>query len=385
MKLILHLKRDKESSIFGILITLYLICSIFEGYSPELSQISSLVILFLILYLIFNIRKMKINFMHFILMVWIIYYFTSLIWGSNTDFDQAEVYINTMLSMPVLFVLLTSRPYTEKFINYCINLYYFLSICLGMVSLFSYTYIGAGTRRVTLLFGNYIDPNNQAALLAIGTAIALYRLVFLESNKRKVLDFIALTINTAGILLTGSRSGIIILALQILVSLYLMWKDSSKKKFLSKLFIILVLMIVGLILAFNFFPPEIIDRLFGLGDLKFTDGTEREIRWLNGLQIWLQHPLFGNGWGAFESHNTFLTFLLDTGIVGILLFSCFLGILITKLLKNKTWLGVLLLITGLVPSFFIGAQNKRFFWNCLIIPGILLMNKSLKEKCVKSD
>lgn len=121
MKLILHLKRDKESSIFGILITIYLICSIFEGYSPELSQISSLVILFLILYLIFTIRKMKINFMHFILMVWIIYYFTSLIWGSNTDFNQAEVYINTMLSMPVLFVLLTSSPYSEKFINYCIN------------------------------------------------------------------------------------------------------------------------------------------------------------------------------------------------------------------------------------------------------------------------
>ncbi|MBM6653401.1 O-antigen ligase family protein [Faecalitalea cylindroides] len=378
MKLRFRLNGLKESNIFIMLMTLYLICSMFEGYSPELSSISSFVILSIILYILFTKRKMQLNNIHFILIMWVIYYFSSLIWGANTDFAQAKMYINTIISMSILFVLLTSSTFSEKFISYFIKLYYLFSVILGIVSLFSFTYIGAGTRRVALLFGNYIDPNNQVALLAVGTAIALNQLFFLKNNKRKILDFMALIINAIGILLTGSRSGIIIIAAQILISFFLLWRYSNKKTFFCKWIVIILLVIVGLILIFRFLPTEIIDRLFGIGDLKFTDGTDREIRWLTGLHIWEQHPLFGNGWGTFESHNTFLTILIDIGVIGFCLLLAMILNIMKKLIKNKNTLGIYLLLTGLIPSFFIGAQNKRFFWNCLIIPVMLLCVR--KEK-----
>ena len=64
--------------------------------------------------------------------------------------------------------------------------------------------------------------------------------------------------------------------------------------------------------------------------------------------------------------------LCDVGLVGTSFFLCVLGIIGYKSIKSKNVLAIALLVTGFVPSFFIGAINKRFFWNAIIISMMVL-------------
>ena len=93
-------------------------------------------------------------------------------------------------------------------------------------------------------------------------------------------------------------------------------------------------------------------------------------------------PIVGGGWGGYKLagfgsssaiHNTFLTSLCDCGIIGTILLLAPIGGLMFEAVKRKNNFVLFLLICGLVPSFFIDAINKRFFWNAIVI-SIMLIN-----------
>lgn len=371
-------KKYEEPFFFIIIMTIYLFFSLYEGYILILSSTTRWFLIFMIGYFIMFRKKIIIQRHQVLIICWYIYYFISLSWTSPDALNQAKLYIYTITSMVLLFFFLAGIRYSEDFVMYLIKIYQILSGMLGVCALFSNTMIGAGTRKVLVIFGKYMDPNNQVALFAIGTAISLNNL-FCKKGKNKIIDIMILGINSYGILMTGSRSGIVILFVQII--LVLLWKSKEQKwrKYIGKWALIILGIFVMYCMIKQYLPQEVFERLFGLGNLKFTDGTERELKWATGLEIWKTHPIFGCGWGSYESHNTFLTFLIDTGIFGtVFIFITIIDIGI-KALKKKSILAILMMFTGLIPAFFIGAQNKRFFWNSLIIPVIIISTVQNKK------
>ena len=220
------IQKYEESFVFVIIMTLYLFFSLYEGYIPILSSMTKWLLIFMIGYFIITRQKIRIKKYQVLIVCWYIYYFMSLLWTSPDGLMQAKLYIYTITSMVLLFFFLAGRRYSEGFMAYLIRIYQLLSGILGACALFSNTMIGAGTRKVLVIFGKYIDPNNQVALFAVGTAISLNNLFF-RKGKNKIVDIMILIINSYGILMTGSRSGIVILIIQIIV--VLLWKSKEQK------------------------------------------------------------------------------------------------------------------------------------------------------------
>ena len=128
----------------------------------------------------------------------------------------------------------------------------------------------------------------------------------------------------------------------------------------------------------NYISVDIVDRLLGRGSLDFFDGTQREERWAKGLEYFWQHPIMGNGWGAFECHNTFLTMLVDIGVLGNLVFYAIIVRLYINAYRKKDVSAIMILTSGLIPAFFIGAQNQRFFWSAIMLASLLTYCKGEK-------
>lgn len=111
------------------------------------------------------------------------------------------------------------------------------------------------------------------------------------------------------------------------------------------------------------------------------DNDLRGVLWAGALDQWATSPLYGIGLGEyalrspeytgvpvnFVAHNTYLSFLAETGIVGFLIFfSVF--VLVAHLAKRAGWntngvdVVALMVIAVMLNLGTVNAQNSRFFW-----------------------
>ena len=101
-----------------------------------------------------------------------------------------------------------------------------LQCCFRSLGVFFSVESGAGTRKTLVLFGNTLDPNNLVALYGIGSGLALYSLMFHKGYK--VFHLLCVAVNAYCILLSGSRSGIVLLAAQLAIVCLFGEKTESK-------------------------------------------------------------------------------------------------------------------------------------------------------------
>ena len=373
-------KKYGESIISALVFGGYMFLSSYEVYVAEVfGQVSRYYILLMLAYLVFVKRFILIRWYHVTIAIWLGYYYVTLLW--SPDREQASLYILTVTVMSVLFMLIAGIDFSEQFVHLCVTMSFLWSVSLGFLGLFYTDKLAESieSRRVLTLFGVQPDPNNLVALLAVGTSIAIYRLFF--GDTKRIIYLVGLALNTYGILMCGSRSGIVVLTLQFGIALLLTEKDDTYKSKWKRKILIVIIAIGVVTVAFLYLPEAVIIRMTGQDkSLRFTDSTGRTKRWMDGVILWWNtNPVFGCGWGAKECHGTFFTFLVDTGIIGSGLFwGTVLGIA-AKAIRKKNVLAILLMLSGIIPGLLIGAQNKRFFWNALIIP-IMLLNACHMER-----
>lgn len=128
------------------------------------------------------------------------------------------------------------------------------------------------------------------------------------------------------------------------------------------------------------------------GDVRFT-------LWTTAFRMWLAHPLNGVGYGNFAqnsfeysgginlgvllTHNTYLAFLSETGIIGMLLIITPIIFTLFMLLKVKTFQSLALASTfiGLISmSFAYNLQNSQIFWIFIgLAIGFATKNKYFKS------
>lgn len=370
-----------------ILICGYFLISFFEPYlNGMLGSLTKYYIFLLMGILCVSHRKLKIKSFHWCFLGWLIYKFVSALWSLNTYIFESHLL--SQIGMVALLVVLTAIPLDRKTGDYIVNTMWIGSTAIGLLSLFmSHPYHGiVSARQVLYLFGQEADPNNQAAFLLVGLSVALYNLIV--KKERYIFSVATIAINAYSLFLTGSRGGLIGLVC-IVLALFIV--ASKGMKLSRRLWLIAVMAIVGTALyslAIRFLPEDIFLRLFSFDS--YEGGSERDIIWKNGWKLLTSdlNFVFGAGWGAYYGyngmyvamHNTFLSMLCDVGIMGCLLFFVPIVTALLNLWKRKNILPILLLTSGFVPSFFIEAINKRFFWNVIIFLFIAQANYSrLKE------
>lgn len=259
--------------------------------------------------------------------------FTSLLFSEGSLNTLSE--IMEIGSFMLLYVMTIGILQEEKDIKKMVNLLIFSSfipLAVGFIELFSQFGIAQLMRFESSSRLYSTTPHcNVYAFYLVMISILVTSVVMQEKSylKRKGL-FLLLGLLIFSIILTYMRGAWIGLILAMLVL------GALKKRKL------LLLAPLGAILAIHVFP-SISQRLTPILDpnsFQYTSLGWRINLWMLSITYFLQHPLFGIGFGNYifaqyemmelyiGAHNDYLRILVETGIVG---FSCFIWILLSLL------------------------------------------------------
>jgi O-antigen ligase len=218
-----------------------------------------------------------------------------------------------------------------------------------------------------------INANDLGLLLALGVPMALYLLARSKSKIVISICWLQLALASAATLLTGSRGGMISLAVAFSLFPLVVPVMPRFRKRLS------IVMLAGVLAGSAFIvPAETWDRLLRVGsELSAGTMTHRTVIWEAGWDNFQQHPLLGIGAGAYAAsvrkqldiaivaHNTFLSVLVELGVVGALLMAALLGSTFysaVRLPSPEKYLWVVLLLTWTVGVSSLTWEYRKATW-----------------------
>jgi putative inorganic carbon (HCO3(-)) transporter len=235
--------------------------------------------------------------------------------------------------------------------------------------------------------GTMDHPNGYAAAMVARLPLALFLLPSERHPGRRALLAFAVITMLYGVLLSGSRGGMIALVLALVLFII------RQKHKLFYLLLLLTVVLTFLIIA----PPHIKERL-GLQPTEYntTDySQERRLTYQQfGLELFQQNPVAGIGLSGFSTayarseyrfmqtdevkrvaHNMYLEIATGTGILGLIPFLALLAMALYSAFRAaqraagqdaflaSTANGVLAGLAGfLVASFFLSEQYEKTLW-----------------------
>ena len=319
-------------------------------------------------------------------LAWFFFKFVSIAWSSmsNNDF---KTHLLSQIGMVLFVIVMVGGDQSRELIHAILQTNLWISFLFGVLSIFfrgSFISEEFVSRQVLTLFGQQNDPNNCAAFLLVGITLGLYSATI--ERKKLMVNGLIVAINIYALLLTSSRAGFLTLGAIIVCIVFLPQpnQELELKKAIQKILLIVLIIVIAVALVQRFLPQTNIDRLLNWNE--YESGSGRDIRWERAIQLFMQRPLLGWGWGGYNTgvgaiHNTFLTSLCDIGVIGTLFFVIPIFMVAIEALRQRNVLSFLILVTGVLPAFVLDAINKRFFWNAIVFSiMIILYNRENSEK-----
>jgi O-antigen ligase len=175
------------------------------------------------------------------------------------------------------------------------------------------------------------DPNDLAMVLALAIPMAWYVALTARGPIQRWLGRGYLPLGILAIGLTGSRGGLVAATVALTVVPMCMTRLSPGRVVLA-----LVLLAGSGTLAAVYVPEKIVERLATTSteveDMRLGGRTKF---WIAGLNAWSQRPWLGYGTGGFVraitpqmgrnanvAHNSFISLLVEQGIIGLALYLC---------------------------------------------------------------
>lgn len=278
---------------------------------------------------------------HYVIGVFILWICLSLAWTSYPGITLTRVFTFIMMAgLTWLVWEFASTPRTQLLIMQSYIFGGFVSIAGQLL---------AFTRLPGVRFsGGGLDPNDLSLTLALGIPFAFY-LVRNQRVKNHVLRLLCWAycpLAAFGILLTASRTGFVVLVMSVVLIIFLHARRRSIIFAVSIIVIAVSVTIVFLKLA----PKKTIARI-GSTQEELAENTQsmRKIIILKALEVSTESPVIGTGAGTFNqvigrighkshvsSHNAYLSALVETGAIGLLLFCTILAFAWFYALKMPT-------------------------------------------------
>lgn len=289
--------------------------------------------------------------------------------GNGTS-DKLIRYFYELL---IFWIFLNSKLSLNKMVS-LIKFYTLSCLCIVIKMAIQRATLPEDPDRYSIMnFVKMMDPNFLAALFILPTIILFYRLLHERKAKKTYILFILFVLT---ILATGSRGGLISVAIGCII---LFLKDSSLKKkilFIFLSFIVLVTLMV--------FEADKLDR-YSIENLNDSSNVLRFQLWSVAWDIFMSNPIFGRGansmlnlgiaYGApinIMVHNTYLEILVDYGILGFIMWFTPFIMILRKSVRQKHLLVTSILVSTFFCAFFISAQDSAFFWQNVILSYMIL-------------
>jgi O-antigen ligase len=203
------------------------------------------------------------------------------------------------------------------------------------------------------------DPNDFGLVLALAIPLALY-LAICERSLLRWLYLATVPTLIAAVLLTASRASLIATFVALTFAV-LAWRAADRT-----VRVVSLILVAALALSLVRFAPAPQRKRLATIPNEITRGTlhDRTRIWKTGLRVLRQHPILGIGSGAYPkavepwlgkpkiagfqyvAHNTFLSVLVECGIIGFAIYALLFGtigmfILAMRPLERALWLIVL--------------------------------------------
>lgn len=247
------------------------------------------------------------------------------------------------------------------------------------------------------------DVNFVGAVLVMHACIAIYLIGFTPKMLGKwnyVFTFFPVPLLIAAIM-TGSRTVGLVWLIPLIYGLIIL---KSKSKISNKLISVIVLVLaVGITVKMQEPLKNQLDRIFSLTSSYTVDKFSGRVQlWMTGFEKFKEHPVLGVGSGAFSTaidegntvygysglpaHNTFLSVLTETGLVGFFIFMTMFFTLIMgfrPVEKPAKVLWLLLFLCWLAGSLGGTLEGSEWTWAFLTLA--ILATRHLVEEPVAHE
>lgn len=286
-------------------------------------------------------RFRKLTPFHIVILLFICWNAISIFWTANADrtVQHLLTWVQIFLMVFILWDLYTTRE----------------SILAGLQMYVLGCYVALGSTIINFLIGNTFyygrytaagtSPDDLGAILAIGIPMAWY---LANSKRNSKFSYLLQAVNYAyipaallGISLSATRLALVATIPGILFGL-----ASLTQVKLSARITIFVFLIIAAYYLLPLIPQESFQRLGTTGtEISTGDLNGRVELWRQGIAAFEEHPLLGVGSNMYRSvntehkvaHNSFISVLVELGLVGFVLFGIALAIAIRQIFGQSTW------------------------------------------------
>ncbi|MBC5637993.1 O-antigen ligase family protein [Ornithinibacillus sp. BX22] len=298
--------------------------------------------------------------------------------------------------MYVVVFLIYIEKYKEEMLLHVLRWWKYAAVvisilCIGSVLLFRLG-IDNGLTLQGRAQATLNDPNLAALYLIVSLAIiALYSL----QKKKKIAINLSIFLVLVALFSTASRGGILSIVIGVLVVIFLVVMAGRLKELILFLCLALIgFVIIYLVNTSSSILSFAVERVTNIGSE--GDGTSyRVFLWESAIEMWIHNPLIGVGIGQFIAysqemfgvtfvnipHNTYLSFLSETGFLGFAAFIWFPLYLMSKLVlglissSNTVFFYLLITLTAIgIQAISINIENIRFIWIFITLAFVLIRN-----------
>ena len=308
------------------------------------------------------------------------YAFLSAIWG--IDQFNSFTHIFTFLIPSILVaVAMSSSIKTKNDISFYLRGYVIGCVIAAVSGLY---YRDAMLNQAIIVSQERLtafgaDQNALAYLLTMGVSCVLSYYSVTVAKWTKVLSISMIGAFSLMVLSTGSRTGLALLL--TVIGGYLLFQKSAKI-----FFSFMAVLILFIPFVLSYLPESIMDRFMETDQLVSSgDFSNRGDIWSNGLTALSENNyILGVGYSNFKtmirlfmgeswaSHNTYLTYLSEFGIVGVPIFLYVLIVLWKYAHKISQRTGNRFIYLYVIPFFLIMLTLETEYKRWIFILGILL-------------
>lgn len=346
------------------------------------------VVLMYILVEIFG-RRARLTFPNSVLLtpavVMLLYFTLTMFWTSNTVLAISQIagFIQLFILMWLCGHFTRQIADLQHFVRAWI-LYSLVLTAILLVTFQTTSSTDIGTVRTLALNQN---PNAIAAYIAISLG-ALMGLWLRENGTgyplRHFVLFAAIFSSLVlGLVLTGSRGGIITFGVLFVIVAVMSGRRNARRSLG-----LLLVVALGAVILFQFFPSIVENFRVRLEYASYDPTGDRATLAITAWQIFLKHPIGGAGLASFRdyneiiagdlqvAHNTYLTALSEGGILGLAVLSAFVGTAVWAAIQAirqssqthrnpltpLTWATLFMLLGILFAGLSINTWTLKPFW-----------------------
>lgn len=324
----------------------------------------------------FAVSILRFNRIHFtreytFIILFVLWSLFSLVWTISMEHSTER--LQTVFLLSLLFISASTINFTSKIGKFDFALISFILGTLFIIYLLR-DVIGSAAL-ISMISDSERMEEDVANLNAVGkaSAIAFLFCIYQIVSRKNNFYYVLLVLFLGIVFLTKSKSALLS---TIIAGVFLFYKTFSGKVNKTKTFIVIAIIagviyyviskgllgdaFVRLINMFNFFTS-------GDESMDMSTATRADFA-LKGLKTFSESPFLGYGIGSSYKllngtyyHNNYVQLLVETGIVGFLLYYGFLLTILVRLFKHKKDDISYLLISFLIVFLFCDVTNTTYY------------------------